>query len=128
MLPVGANERGTPRIRSRAGWCCAVSEATAAPRPPVVVASSAVTIPAVWAAAARIGAGVERLDERDVQDPGPDALVPQQRRRRPGPARPSSPTAMMVTSSPSRSWMAWPGRKGEPRGVTSGTGNRAMRR
>ena len=54
VLPVGANERGTPRIRSRAGWCCAVSEATAAPRPPVVVASSAVTIPAVWAAAARM--------------------------------------------------------------------------
>ena len=36
------------------GRRCAVSVATAAPRPPVVVASSAVTIPAVWAAAVRM--------------------------------------------------------------------------
>ncbi len=38
------------------------------------------------------------------------------------------PAAMMVTSFPSVSWMAWPGRKGELGGVTSGTGNLGMRR
>ena len=35
MLPVGAKERGTPRIRRCVGRCCAVSVATAAPSYPL---------------------------------------------------------------------------------------------
>ncbi len=101
--------------------------ATAAPRPPVVVASSATTIPLVSAAADRtapVSSGSTKATLRTR------AEMPSERSDWAACSARETivPVAMTVTSFPSVSRSARPGWKGEPGGVTSGTGNLGMRR
>jgi len=71
-LPVGAKERGTPRMRRCVGLCCAVSDATAAPRPPVVVASYGGSDDSPWSGRClQDRSGIERLHEYDIEDACP---------------------------------------------------------
>ena len=89
-LPVGAKALSHARGCASARGCSwLTSEATAAPRPPLIVASSTVTMPPVSRRRRDHGRAVERLDEGHVQHPAPIALRSERVR---GPERRARPS------------------------------------